>query len=77
MLWRVSTWRDSQWTQIILDVGGARPLRPSAHRWMKGEDAMRRYCAENGVGSWLEFASDKSRWLKGCDQFADWLTAFM
>lgn len=75
-LWRVSTWRNSQWNQIVLDLGGLRPLRPSTHRWMKWEDALRRYCAEAGVGSWLQFASDKSRWLRERDQFAEWLTSF-
>ena len=73
-LWRVCMWRDSQWKQTALDMRGSRPLRPSTRRWTKWAP-LRRFCSEQGLGTWSELASNKTRWLKECDQFAEWLTA--
>ena len=72
-LWQVSTWRDSYWNELMLQDGGVRPMRPSRRRWMKWEDALRRYCVEECLGTWGDMAAQKTRWLEEADRFASWM----
>ena len=41
----------------------SRPVRPSRRRWMKYEDTMRRFCAEQGIQAWSELALNRTAWL--------------
>ena len=68
-LWRVSTWRDSEWQTLALEAGIARPLRPSRRRWMKWEDAFRRFCAANHLGPWAGAASNREAWSAQVESF--------
>ena len=62
-LYRVTSWRDSEWTQIALHEGGQRELRPSRRRWMKWEDQVRRFAHQQALGAWMSAAEDKSTWM--------------
>ena len=72
-LWQVSTWRDSYWNEVMASDAGIRPTRPSRRRWMKWEDTLRRYCTEECLGKWSEWAAQKTRWLQSADSFASWM----
>ena len=61
-LGKVTEWRDSAWQAAAADWGSFRPRRPSARRWMRFEDCLRRFCQERGLGGWREVASDSSTW---------------
>ena len=74
-LWNATVWRDSEWNLLASDLGAARPLRPWRRRWMKWEDALRRYCAAQGINSWKVLASDREAWKNHTGVFASWLVA--
>ena len=71
-LWRVLSWRDSDWNRLAKDLGGARLLRPSRQRWMKWEDPLRRFMAENLCSSWTTSAQEKATWNVRAEEFAAW-----
>ena len=71
-VWRVSTWRDSEWQALALESGFARPLRPLRRRWMKWEDAFRRFFTEMDLGTWTTAASDRESWAERADVFVEW-----
>ena len=39
---------------------------------MKLEDPIRRFCAEQGISTWEEAASDRDAWGEMKEMFADW-----
>jgi hypothetical protein len=41
---------------------------------MKFEDALRRFCSEQGIRDWCEHAYDRSAWLEIAPEFVDWCT---
>ena len=71
-LWRVSTWRDAEWTNLTNEFSSNRPLRPSRRWWMKFEDPMRRYCAEKSEHKWKDLAADRARWSAEVEAYAKW-----
>ena len=73
-LWRVTFWRDSEWNEAVLEMGSHRPLRPSSRRWMKWEDPLRRFMAEQLCTSWMTSAQNKSDWSAQAEDFANWFT---
>ena len=73
-LWRVTSWRDSEWGVTVSSLGCERPLRPSRRRWMKWEDALRRYCEVNDLGAWIRFATNKPTWMQWQSGFAEWFS---
>ena len=50
-------------------------MRPSRVRWMKWEDGMRRFMAEDLCSSWTAAAQDKTVWNERAEDFAIWLAA--
>ena len=74
-VWRVTTWRDSEWQALVSESGLDRPLRPSRRRWMKWEDPLRRFCAQESSGSWLSAASVRDAWAERATSFVQWYTA--
>ena len=68
-LWRVSTWRDSEWQTLVLEAGIARALRPSRRRWTKWEDAFRSFCAAKNLGPWTGAASNREASSAQVDSF--------
>ena len=46
LAYRVTTWRDSDWQVVAMELGNRRPLRPSTRRWMKWEDVIKRFSSE-------------------------------
>ena len=71
-LYRVTSWRDSAWQRLAMEVGGARDLRPSRRRWMKWEDPLRRFCNAHGLPDWMELAKDREQWSKLEAVFCEW-----
>ena len=71
-LYRVTTWRDSAWQSLALEVGGARELRPSTRRWMKWEDPLRRFCKAHGFPQWMVLTEDREQWSKLGQVFCEW-----
>ena len=63
-LYRVSTWRDSDWQAFNADSGTLRLLRPSTRRWMRWEDTLRRFCA-----TWQQLAQDREAWAARSPDF--------
>ena len=74
-VWRVTTWRDSEWQALVSESGLDRPLRPSRRRWMKWEDPLRRFCAQESSGSWPSAASVRDAWAERATSFVQWYTA--
>ena len=70
--WRTTVWRDSEWQELAMECGTARPLRPSRRRWMKWEDSLRRFCAYSGSGSWKMVASNRQMWADMAADFSKW-----
>ena len=70
-VWRVSTWRDSEWQAIALEGGGARPLRPSRRRWAKWEDAVRRFSSSHRF-QWNLLAQDREGWVDLKESYTSW-----
>ena len=71
-MWSVTSWRDSDWAKLVDDIGGSRERRPLRRRWMKWEDSMRRFVAEEELNSWMALAADKIMWNEKTDSFAIW-----
>ena len=69
-LWRVSSWRDSEWNELCKDDGCARPLRPSRRRWMKWEDSLRRFACSHFGSTWTSLCADRAKWTAAADAFA-------
>ena len=69
---RISSWRDSEWQAIAMEMGSSRPMRPSRRRWMKWEDALRRFCSSEGSCSWTELAANRYAWANKPDAFVKW-----
>ena len=72
-LWKVTSWRDSEWTQTSLESGALRPLRPSRRRWMKWEHVLQRFARRSGLGSWMLLACAKEQWLLHQSDFAEFI----
>ena len=72
-LWKITSWRDAEWTQTSLVNVGLRPLRPSRRRWMKWEHVLQRFARRTGLGSWLGSATDKEQWLTHRDEFVSFV----
>jgi len=72
LTWRTQSWRDHAWCIMVEDMGLHRPLRPSRRRWMKLEDPIRRFCAEQGINTWEEAAADRDAWSEMKQMFASW-----
>ena len=70
-LWKVSSWRDAEWNCLAKD-GASRLLRPSRRRWMKWEDALRRFAAHSLGGSWKLFAGEAKSWNGTTEAFVQW-----
>ena len=70
--WRVTTWRDSDWQHLAQEMGTSRPLRPPTRRWMKWEDALRRYCSEKELGEWTFLAGNREEWHSRANDFTTW-----
>ena len=68
-LWQVASWRDAESTELMVD---STVRRPSRRRWMKWEDALRRFVSGRGLRSWMELAQDKERWNDLAGDFQDW-----
>lgn len=71
-IYRVTTWRDSTWQQFAEEMGTQRELRPSRRRWMKWEDALRRFCTSSGLPPWDELAGDREAWKDLASRFQEW-----
>ena len=69
-LWKMTFWRDSEWTRMSAECGGWRPLRPERRRWMKWEFAIQQYAKESGLGNWARAAAAKDTWESHRDGFA-------
>ena len=69
-VWRVTTWRDDEWQELASTAGLGRPLRPSRRRWMKWEDALRRFCDSCGAGEWKHHAQQRDNWSTAAESFA-------
>jgi hypothetical protein len=70
-VWRVTSWRDSQWQALMDDSAtSARPLRPSRRRWMKFEDSLKRFCSSAGLGKWQTLAMNRDAWKQQSASFA-------
>ena len=69
-VWRVTTWRDAEWQEFATESGMVRPLRPLRRRWMKWEDAMRRFCTSSGISEWKHYAQQRETWSAAADCFA-------
>ena len=67
---RVTDWRSSQWQERTDALGLCRPQRPSTRRWMKWEDAMRRYCNVLALGPWTDMAQSREVWSKHAAAFS-------
>ena len=63
-LYRVSTWRDADWQACNADSGSLRLFRPSARRWMRWEDTLRRFCT-----TWQQLAQDREAWAARSTDF--------
>ena len=74
-VWRVSSWRDSEWQALAMEVGSTRPLRPSRRRWMKWEYDLHRFCSVRRHGCWMTFARRRDNWANAIDDFLQWSTA--
>ena len=70
--WRVTFWRDSDWTRDTRRAGQRTLMRPSTIRHMKWEDQMRRYAASEGLNSWTDMAGDRERWASHTPEFVAW-----
>ena len=68
-VWRVSTWRDSEWQTLVMEVGGVRPLRPSRRRWMQWGQDLHRFCSSRRHGYWMTFAQSRENWANAVDDF--------
>ena len=67
---RVTMWRDADWTRTI-QIDALHIRRPAKRRWMKWEDALRRFMTSQGVGhDWTSLASDRTVWSGHEDCFA-------
>ena len=62
--WRVTFWRDSEWTRDARKEGPGRLMRPSRGRCMKFEDSVRRYAALEGIDSWTTLACNRDDWTR-------------
>ena len=72
-VWRTTTWRDADWQTLVTEeMGASRPMRPSRRRWMKWEDALRRFCSYEGIRSWTELATNRGTWAGKAAEFAKW-----
>jgi hypothetical protein len=69
-VWRVTTWRDSDWNNLMSEFGGNRLVRPSRRRYMKWEYSLWCYCATQGIGNWKAHAADRNAWHKEVERFA-------
>ena len=56
LTYRVLSWRDSLWCSLAADFGRRVVVRPSRRRWAKYEDALRRFCRDQGLEQWMELA---------------------
>ena len=72
-LWKLTSWRDAQWTQVVMDLAHLQPRRPSTRRWMKWEQALQKFCLDSGLHNWIELATDKQSWLSHVDGFVDYV----
>ena len=70
-VWKTTTWRDSYW-QALVHGCASRPLRPSRRRWLRWEDPLQRYCAEEALGDWTSFANDRGAWSERLRMFSSW-----
>ena len=55
-------------------VGQWRPLRPSRRRWMKWEDALRRFARQSHNAHWRDLAQNREIWRGSKDEFAIFYT---
>jgi hypothetical protein len=69
-LYRVTTWRDSAWQRLAMDMGGARELRPSRRRWTRWEDPLRTYCVAHDLQQWTDLAANREQWEGYAEAFA-------
>ena len=73
-LWRVSSWRDAEWSTMCREDGGPRLLRPSRRRWMKWEDSLRRFSSSHLGNNWMSLSADRTAWSAEADAFARWFS---
>ena len=73
-LLRTTSWRDSNWQSVVQDLA-YRPVRPSRRRWMKWEEALRRYCQAKGGSPWMQAARTKEEWNNDAVFFVAWTNA--
>ena len=72
--WRVTTWRDAEWSAACRQSGSSQIMRPSKRPWMKWENPLRRFARDEGMGSWMNLARDRGEWLNLTTAYADWYT---
>ena len=70
--WKVTTWRDSEWQELVEETGSCRPLRPSRRRRMKWKQILRSFCQISGHGELASFAYKKKEWSRVVPNFATW-----
>ena len=71
-LYKVTTWRDSAWQAMSMEMGASREVRPSRRRWMKWEDQLRRFCTLQGLPPWEEMAANRDEWKSHAHAFKAW-----
>ena len=71
-LYKVTTWRDSAWQAMSMEMGASREVRPSRRRWMKWEDQLRRFCTSQGLPPWDEMAANRDEWKSHAHAFKAW-----
>ena len=72
LLYRVTAWRDSTWQEMCKQQGIQRETRPSTRRWMKWEDALRRFCAAHFLTNWMDVAHSWETWKQLESDFVSW-----
>ena len=72
-LYSTSSWRDSQWQDVVNEMGHLRPLRPSKRRWIKWEDPIRRFCSSGGIRHWMNHAANRAQWASHAEVFAQFV----
>ena len=71
----VTVWRDSDWNQVAMEMGGQRIVRPSRRRWMKWEDPLRRFAQEELHYSWTQASAHRTdTWNEKAAAFATWFS---